>query len=138
MSSSQSGYQERPHTADIALHVWAGTLSDLFRQAGMGLGEMLKARVDETAEVTHASLTLQEIDPESLLVAFISELLYFFEQDGVLLTPTEVLLENDRLDARLEGRPVVDAGREIKAVTYSDLRILQVDGKFETTLVFDI
>lgn len=126
-----------PHTADVALRVWGETVSDLFLQAGIGLGEVSKAQPDENAPVTRSALTLHEADHESLLVAFLSEVLFYLERDGILFAPETLVIEGTRLSADLAGRPVV-AGREIKAVTYSNLEIVRTGGRYEATLVFDL
>ena len=138
MNKAVVGFEERPHISDLALFVWADLMSELFVQAGKGLGELLKPDFAEDDEHFQISIPCEAIDLESLLVAFLSEILYLNDKMQILYTPISARIEEYRLTARMEGKRVARAGREIKAATYSDLQIIKTRTGFETTIVFDI
>ena len=85
-------------------------------------------------------VTTTSMDRETLLVDFLSDCLYlsdvhneaYFKAQFKKLTETE-------LDATIVGVPV-DGFEvvEIKAVTYHDLQIEQIEGALRATIVFDI
>ena len=72
---SRSGFREIEHTADLAIEAWAPDLEDLIRQAAAGLYALMGVEACPEPMVTH-SIALSAEDRESLLVAFLTELLY--------------------------------------------------------------
>ncbi|MDK2981251.1 MAG: protein archease [Chloroflexota bacterium] len=131
-----SGFKEVPHKADIALDVFAPSLPELFINAVMGLYHILGIRKG-TLGGDDLGFTLQDIDAESLLVAFLSELLYQVEQ-GRAAESIQLEIGDNRLKAELDLAPVVSIEREIKAVTYHELKIIKADGAYRTRIVFDL
>jgi len=139
-------FEEIEHTADWALHVWAATLSELYVEAARGMFHLTApeaagppASAAERPAAQPRSLTLNAGDAESLLVAWLQELLYLSETEGVVfddftvehLTPTH-------LTATAWARPASRPEKPIKAVTYHNLTIRRVDGGYSVALVFDV
>ncbi len=69
------GYREIAHTADWELEVWAPDLSGLLEQAARGMYALSGARSVESPRLLER-LKLTGPDSESLLVTFLSELLW--------------------------------------------------------------
>jgi len=136
-SGESEGFQEMTHTADWALNVWAERLEGLFVQAAVGMYYLLDIRLQKDSPIIK-EFSLAESDPESMLVAFLSELLYYMEHDQAGFDQIQVQIENGHLEAGLSGGRVIAQAKEIKAVTYHNLKIVQNGGKFETTIVFDV
>jgi SHS2 domain-containing protein len=132
-------WEERDHTADLAIHVWARSLEDLFATAARGMFSLM-TDVEEVVISGSASVTLTAHDEETLLVDWLNELLYLSERDGptvyvdfdiTTLTPTT-------LQATARGGPVVDYRSVIKAVTFHNLEIREQEGGgYEVDLIFD-
>ena len=78
------------------------------------------------------------VDGENLLVKFLNELLFLSEQEGLAFDEFDLRLEDNELEARLIGAPIINQGKEIKAVTYHNLRIRKVPQGLEVNLVFDV
>jgi SHS2 domain-containing protein len=143
MNEKTSGYMERTHPADIALEVWAGTLDELFVQAAKGMLELIKPEISGDANFSEKKLSLKEMDNESLLVAFLTDLLFRFEVDRILYQDIDLHITpvgdgQMQLNATLRGKPFYRYNREIKAVTYSGLKIDQTKEGYRATVVFDI
>ncbi len=140
------GYREVPHTADWALHVWAPDLPGLFLEAAQGMYALAGAQPREVTGTHEASgvgrrLEIQGADAESLLVAFLSELLYAQEQENLLLEVSDLqILPGDpwRLIAVAKPRPLHRLVKVIKAVTFHNLAIRQSERGYETEIVFDV
>ncbi|HEC35265.1 MAG TPA: archease, partial [Anaerolineae bacterium] len=81
----ERGFEEVPHTADIALRVWGQDLPELFANAARGMAWLMvdPSTVNPTVEVP---LELRAYDAESLLVTWLGELLYLNERDGLVFT----------------------------------------------------
>jgi SHS2 domain-containing protein len=90
----------------------------------------------------HRTLSLSAPDAESLLVAFLSELVYTAEQEKITFTSirVETLEGSERweLRAEMDGALLASANKTIKAVTYHNLRIRQTARGYEVEIVFDV
>jgi SHS2 domain-containing protein len=84
------------------------------------------------------SFSISAPDPESLLVRFLSELLYFGEAEGLAFDGFDLRMNGDRLNAYLEGAPIASLGKEIKAVTYHNLKIQKNEQGLRVRIVFDV
>ncbi len=137
MENSNSGFREIEHTADWELEVWAPSLEELFIQAAKGMSALAGLRLESGPHVER-SLLLHAPDSESLLVAFLSELLYITEQTGIGFTGFHLEITNHQLSAKLSGAPLQSLDKEIKAVTYHQLLVSQSEHGYKTRLVFDV
>lgn len=131
------GFREVSHGADAALEVWALDLPGLFRQAAQGMYALMGA-TPTRANSTSRTLSLFASDDESLLVAFLSQLLFLLEQESLLFTNIVLELQPGNLKATLEGIPPGSIQREIKAVTFNDLAICQEERLYRVSIVFDL
>ena len=135
--SMSSGYQEQPHTADWALTVWAPTLIDLLQQAARGMYALMHARLQNELRETYR-FEIAAPDRETLLVMFLTELLYFTQRDEVGFDRFDLTQEGERLIAEVEGAPLESIAKEIKAVTYHNLVVRETERGLEATIVFDV
>jgi SHS2 domain-containing protein len=81
---------------------------------------------------------LEAADYESLLVGFLSELLYLGESEGLGVERIEVVIQDTHLSARLACSPLIEQRKEIKAVTYHNLNVIHSEDGFQVTIVFDV
>ncbi len=133
------GFSELEHTADWALRVWAPDLPNLFEQAARGMYALMEAPIDEQSPHASHQMEIQGSDAESLLVAFLAELLYLADRQGLAFNQFNLDVWPDHLHAWLEGGPFTSQRKEIKAVTYHNLAIKQrEDGLLEVAIVFDV
>jgi len=136
------GFEVIPHTADVGIRVRASSLPELFEQAALGLANLiLDARTVRHAatKVIHASAQ----QPEELLVAWLSEILFLFDAERFAAASVSVSsLEGGQVTGELRGE-TFDASRHrrrhaVKAVTYHDLAIRQVGDLYEVQIIFDV
>lgn len=97
------------------------------------MGTVLK----DAPMVTH-HIALSAQDDESLLVLFLSELLFIAEMRGVAFDQVMVNCDRHALQAQLAGRPIVQQERLIKAVTYHGLSIQKGGELLTVTIVLDV
>lgn len=132
------GYEEVEHTADWALRIRAGTLEELFIRAALGMLQLAGAEPRE-GPTQKRWIELQATDNESLLVTWLEELLFVIETEEVTFTEFDLRMEsNTRLTATVHEAPLKNIKKHIKAVTYHDLRITQLEAGLEVTVVFDV
>jgi len=143
MRSTPAGYQEIAHTADWELEVWAEDLPGLLEQAALGMLHLAGARLKDDP-VQEARISLTAADRESLLVSFLSELLFQMEQTGMgfqdFLIQVQPQPDSSGLvcDASFQAQPLLALDKEIKAVTYHRLQVLETSQGLLTRIVFDV
>jgi SHS2 domain-containing protein len=130
-------FEEIEHTADWAFRAYGGDLKELFENAAHALFAL------EGAVGNHATIARQVnvdgIDYESLLVNWLSELLFLQETRGE--TYSQFAIDNltpTGLSATIYGSPTGPLNKFIKAVTYHDLKIEQTPSGWQVTVVVDV
>jgi len=131
-------FEEVEHTADVAIRVWGGDLAELFANAAYGMACQL-ADPDDVPLTVERSVELEAYDVETLLVAWLGELLYLGERDECVFAVFDVLkIVPTRLRAVAQGGAVREYRGHIKAVTFNELEIRHTEAGYETTIVFDV
>ena len=136
-------YEFFDHTADIGVHVFGGTLEELFTNAAAALygalGQLQKSEVRD-----QKLLEIEAATAEDLLHDWLAELLYEVETNHLLYDEVEITeLTPQRIAATLSGGEIdfdrSQANEEIKAVTYHELRVEQLpDASWRATVIFDV
>lgn len=133
----EAGFLEHEHTADWELEVWAPDFPGLLEQAARGMYAISGTHLEAEPRLSRY-LELTAFDQESLLVRFLSELLILGEQERLGFDRFELELEDHRLSAVLEGAPICSQDKEIKAVTYHNLSIVENESGLQVRIVFDV
>jgi SHS2 domain-containing protein len=132
-----AGFLEISHTADRALQVWAPSIDELFSQAARGMYQLM-GTVPEDSRQYYRNISISACDQEGLLIAFLNELLYLLEHDGIIFNEFDFIIEEDLLQIKITGNPARNDYSEIKAATYHNLEIHHISGVYEVIIVFDI
>ena len=133
----ESGYLELEHTADWALKVWAPDLPTLLITAARGMYALSGIQTDPNS-IQAKSIQLESTDAEGLLVDFLSELLFLAELEHVAAIEYKISLKDYSLIAEIRTRNIIKIQKEIKAITYHNLKIIQKKDLFETVIIFDV
>ena len=143
-------YSHFDHTADLGLRAESDTLEMLFADAGLGLTAMFVEHPDRIASVCEFEIQVVAPNLEYLFFDWLSELLFRFESDRQLAAEfREIRVQDNReqggsleLTATVVGdefRPSVHLyGHEVKAITYHNLSIEQIDGRWIAEVIVDI
>ena len=138
MTERVNSFEEIEHTADWAYRVRGKNLGELFIQAAWGLYALVEMQLAPAPQTTRL-IQLKGIDRESLLVAWLNELLYFHESEGLGFEGLEIEhLDEISLQAKVTGAPTQKWLKDIKAVTYHNLAIRETESGLEVTLVLDV
>ncbi len=143
------GFELRDHTADVAVAATGETLAAVFGAVADGLAAAMCEDVPETSD-DRFSLSVTAESREALLFDYLDELIYLRDVRGELPVDNRVESIADpttadggsepwSLDATARGVPLsaIDA-REVKAVTYSEMRLAESDDGWEAYVVFDV
>ena len=137
MVTETAGYREVEHTADWELEVWAADLPGLMEQAARGMFFLAGMRLEPEPRLSR-TFSLKASDTETLLVKFLTELLFYAEQEGIGFDGYQITLDGFDLQATLEGARLASIDKEIKAVTYHRLAVSQAEGRLRVNIVFDV
>ena len=130
------------HTADIGFRAWGASPAELFQNAACAM-MAIAADTDSIEEREELSVELTAEDYESLMVDWLSEVLYLFDASRFAARRFVVDEISPRgLRARLLGEPR-DPQRHpweliVKAVTYHELKVVEKNGRWETEVYLDI
>jgi riboflavin kinase/FMN adenylyltransferase len=131
-------YEEVEHTADRALSVWGNQLPDLFAGAARGMYSLM-ADLDGLVAITWRRVRLEDWDRESLLVAWLNELLFLTEAEGLLFVECRIeSLTDTALVAQVGGAPGSVNQASIKATTFHDLALVREGDGWATVITFDV
>ena len=137
-------YEYLDHTADVQLHSWGATLEDAFAQqvlAMMGLMTELPT-VDPSAV---REVTAEGHDLHSLLFHVLDEFLFLFSTE-LFVARRVAVTHLDRTAFTAHAVAVGETftlgkhpqGTEVKAITYSAMRVTEAEGRTDVLVIVDI
>ncbi len=131
MSDEKAAYELIEHTADVAVKGYGRDLNEMFANAALG---MFNVMTDTSAvkSVGEYRVEVKSTDREGLLVDWLTELLYLFDTQDVLLRGFDVSIDGNKLTATVRGESL-DRERhplksDVKAATYHMLEINEEEG----------
>jgi SHS2 domain-containing protein len=135
-------YEIFDHTADLGLRVRAPDLETLFVEAARALFSVIVASLDDVRPVRERSFAVAGTERDYLLFDWLSELLYIFETERLVLAEFSVHLNAEGLSAVARGEPL-DPSRqvfahEVKAITYHGLKVEQTASGWQAEVIIDI
>ena len=140
---------ERPfeyldHTADVQIHAWGSSLGEALLHAALGMYNYMTP-IEALSSDESFAFEAEGHDIESLLFAFLDECLFQFHTElRVCRTLRLVELRRDPWSIKAEGNGEVfdwtkrERGTEVKAITYSAMRIVEREGFAEVFVIVDI
>ena len=131
-------FEELEHTADWKIRVWGKDYAELFRNAALAMYAIMGEYELTDTHVTRV-IAVDGVDYPSLLVAWLSELLFYTEVYDEVFDDVDISsITPTHLDAQAYGHVAHIKTNKIKAVTYHDLEIREVDDHVEAIIVFDV
>ena len=131
------GFEEIPHTADWSVRVWAQDLPSLLAESARAMNALAGTVTDPGPRVERAFAS-EGPDIESLLIAFLSELVYYQEQENLAFDTFDIRMSDRHLSVTMEGSQITSVDKAIKAVTYHNLKIEETSRGYEVVIVFDV
>src|SRR5690349_13572045 len=115
-------YEVFEHTADVGLHAFGRTLSELFIHAAQGM-ESLMVDPEQVRVQLSREVIVSGHDQVSLLITWLNELIVLFDTEYLLLRQFEIDdITETYLRGRASGEPYDaqrhELGSAIKAVTW--------------------
>jgi SHS2 domain-containing protein len=130
------------HTADVGFEAFGVTREQAFANAARALFYLIVEleKIDPREEVF---VNVQGPDPESVLVNWLSELLFLHDAEGWLFRDFEIRnLQNDSLSARARGEKFEPERHQVnmlvKAITYHQLALEKTARGWRAQVYVDI
>ena len=132
-------YEILEHKADLKIRTFGQDKKGLFRNALIAMSSALRAKA-KSQKSKVKNIKIESLNLETLLVDFLSEVLYLIQVNKEIYTNIRFKKFSDtEIKGRLFGQKVERFGEDIKGVTYHDLGINQKkDGTWQATILFDI
>ena len=135
-------YEPLSHTGDLGMVAYGQDLPELFAHAAWAMFDLMS---DATTIRPQRTVTLNDsaVDLENLLVRWLSALLYLYDTQRLLCCTFHcTLCEPTHVTATVAGEPL-DPDRhpidtEIKAVTYHQIAVEQIAGRWQARVIFDL
>lgn len=134
---SAYGFREISHTADWELEVWAPDLKSLLEHAARGMYHLTDLKLAHHPQLTR-ELEILFREPETLLIDFLTELIYLTESERIAFDEFNLQLKGNQLNALLVGSKIESLAKEIKAATYHKLEIRESRDGLVANIVFDV
>jgi SHS2 domain-containing protein len=135
-------YELFDHTADLGLRVTAATLDALFVDAARGLFAMIVDHPDRVEPQIEKQFDIPGDDRAFLLFDWLRALLIAGETDGLVFGRFAVSVRDDGLTAIAWGEPLDPEkhglGREVKAITYHELKVEKSMNGWIAEVIVDI
>lgn len=134
-------YQLREHTADVGVAADGPTLGGAFAAVAEGLAAAMCDEIPDEGERFSFAVTAE--NREAALFDYLDHLIYERDVRGVLPVDNEATVEESdgewTVTASARGVPLDRlSAREIKAVTYSEMRLERTGDGWEAYVVFDV
>ena len=136
----------REHTADVAVEAEGASLGDAFAAVADGLAAAMcdvwpDAEGPDGGDRQELSVTSE--GREAALFDYLDQLIYERDVRSVLPVDNEASVAGRdgewRVDASYRAVPLgAVTAREVKAVTYSEMEVVEIDGGWEVYVVFDV
>ncbi|MGO9061449.1 MAG: archease [Candidatus Binataceae bacterium] len=142
MSKDATGeiFREIEHTADLGIEVEADTRPELFRRAALAIVQLM-ADTAKVRDLEHRELSLTADNDADLMHDMLGALLQVFITDGFIWSDVRIEAD-DGLKVSLLGERFDPSRhefyREIKAVTYHELSVQNVGGRWQARIIFDV
>jgi SHS2 domain-containing protein len=139
---SAASFEPIDHTADVGYRLYAPTLAELFAIAGRALFDAI-TDLDSIQPQFERKIKVEAGDIEALLVAWLAELNFHCITDFELYGEFDIEAISPNLVSAIVRGEKIDPERhiiqtEIKAVTYHELFVREVEGGWEAQVIFDV
>ena len=135
------GFEQIDHTADVGIHSFGDDIEEAFEDAAKGMFSIM-TDISGVENKVERDVNIEADNLESLLVNFLSELIYLHEIHEEFYAGFDVEIKENEiiiLIAKIKGEKIDlekhEIEGEVKAVSYHELTI---DPEGEIRLILDI
>jgi SHS2 domain-containing protein len=140
-ASVKKDFEFIDHTADVGVIAYGDDIRQAFANAARALSSLI-AEPGDLQEALYRDIEVTADDEEGLLVAWLNELIYLFDAEGLIFKSFDISsLSSRQLRARAYGEKVDPARHQlktgVKAATYYLLKVDRDNG-IRVQIIFDV
>ncbi len=128
------------HTADVKFSAEGKTLEEAFTNSALALKETITRNVKIASKIKK-EINVEGKDSESLLYNFLEEFLFLLDSESFIFSRIENLnISKNKLNAVVYGDKMENYGftNDVKAITYSEMKIKKNNLGYSIVGVFDV
>ena len=135
-------YKFLSHTADVKFVASGATFEEMLKSAGEALFESIKVNL-KVEEKKEKSFNIFGEDYESLLYNFLEEFLFLLDaQDFLASEIGEIKFDSKAMELKVkvigDDASEYDFTNEVKAITFNDMYVKEINGSWECQVVLDV
>jgi SHS2 domain-containing protein len=134
---NEADFREIEHTADWEIEAWAPNMTQLIEQTARGMYGFINPVLADNIRVLRF-IKVISTDYEGVIIKFLNELLFLLEQEGLAFDEYKIALDGFSMIAEVKGAKVFQNYKQIKAVTWHKIAVLQKEGSLTIRIVFDV
>ena len=128
------------HTADIKFQAFGKSLNEVFENSSLAMfNAMYEGKIKSKKKL---KISVKGKDSESLLYNFLEEFLILFDTKGFFLAKAKAKINESKktLNAEVFGDDAKNYGIhvDVKAITYSEMFVKKIKGKWVSQVVLDV
>jgi SHS2 domain-containing protein len=132
-------YKVIDHPSDTGIEAFGKDQKELFENAAYGMMEIMFGNPDNKILSEAYNVKVSADNLESLMIAWLSELLYIVDSKKVSLWALEInKLTDKELEAKVLGGKINKVAAFIKAATYNQLEIKKEKNAWKARIIFDV
>lgn len=132
-------YKTVDHPSDVGIEAFGNDQKGLFENAAFGMMDMMFGNPKEKMVGEAFNVKVSADDLESLMIAWLSELLYLVDSKKVSLWEFKInKLTDKQLEAKVLGGKIGKFLTFIKAATFNQLEIKKEKGYWKSRIIFDV
>ena len=143
---SNEGVTHKDHTADLWLEARGADIPSMISRLVHGIYGVMASSFDTEDEVVDVILEFVGPDVETAMIEFLSEILFLFDAESMILLHSDLSLEylSGSVKLKFAGKASVAAipqgkgGMEVKAVTYHGAMIRMEEGSVVGKILLDL
>lgn len=133
-------FETLEHTSELKIRAFGKTKKELFLNMMKGMTAALRPKVKRKNEKVKRTITLTSLDIDTLLVDFLSEVLYLTQVEREVYTNATFKSFSDTyLEAELTGQKAESFAEDIKAATHHGVNIHKNKNiLYQVDVIYDI
>ncbi len=133
-------YKFLEHTADVKFQAFGKNSEEVFENSALALKELICGK-KKIKEEKNRIIKVKGKDFESLLYNFLEEIIYLVDAENFIISEvSEIKIKDFKLNAKISGDKVsnYNFNNEVKAVTYNEMFVKKIKGKWTSQVVLDV
>jgi len=135
-------YEFLDHMADVKFRAGGKTIEEMFVSAADAINEIIRGDI-KIMEQRAVNFDVKGKDMEELLYNFLEEFLFLLDSEDFLVSYVkEIFIDKDKFELKAvvlgDSADKYKFTNDVKAVTYSEMRVEKIGDGYECEVVLDV